>query len=566
MASPVSVVIAFDFGTTYSGISYAFRKPGQQANPSPISKWPGDAGRVSNDVKVPTIISYNPADISDFKWGYQVKLGDKAIVGIKLLLDPDQKKPSCLPGSGKRTALKTLPKPAVDIAADYIGAVYEYAVKEIRKGSVGRFFDTCEREFVLTVPAVWSDKAKDLTLQAATKAGLGTVTMIKEPEAAAIYTLSEQTLGLQKDDIYVICDAGGGTVDLITYEVAQAYPLELAEVVPGSGGMAGAIGLNKRFEDSVRDLIGEVQMAALKSTPDGWVYVLDQFETGIKRKFSDDSFDEPYYVHFLGLRLEDDPSENLEHNDWSMKWGDLHEIFDPLVEDVIRLIDEQVQSSRKKHPFHPIKAIFLVGGFGSNSYLKTRIEKHFRDVQVIQPANAASAIMNGAVMYRLANGPKIVSRQATCHYGVKAWDSLTTLEDASKPAWLNPHTGETRVEQMEWHITIGQELNEEKIKLNFFRTFDHPYSPEQLEVEDHLYFSKAKSPPRYPDCPEVMKCCRLKTSLYPARHLMRKTQVGANNRPYWKITYDLVVTAKANLHFSLEINGKEYSSVEASYE
>lgn len=121
------------------------------------------AGRISNDVKVPTIISYNGK--TDFKWGYQVKLSDKSIVGIKLLLDPDQDKPSYLPGSGKRTALKSLPKPAVDVAADYIGAVYKHAIQEIRKNSVGGFFDTCEREVVLTVPAVWSDKAKDLTLQ-----------------------------------------------------------------------------------------------------------------------------------------------------------------------------------------------------------------------------------------------------------------------------------------------------------------------------------------------------------------------------------------------------------------
>lgn len=60
------------------------------------------------------------------------------------------------------------------------------------------------------MPAVWSDKAKDLTLkvrlfyylvtlhslidihhlQAAKKAGIHPVTLIKEPEAAALYTLS----------------------------------------------------------------------------------------------------------------------------------------------------------------------------------------------------------------------------------------------------------------------------------------------------------------------------------------------------------------------------------------
>ena len=32
------------------------------------------------------------------------------------------------------------------------------------------------------------------------------------------------------------CDAGGGTVDLITYEIKRIKPyLELAELVPGTG-------------------------------------------------------------------------------------------------------------------------------------------------------------------------------------------------------------------------------------------------------------------------------------------------------------------------------------------
>ncbi|KAK8068095.1 hsp70 protein [Apiospora saccharicola] len=548
MASPVKVVIAFDFGTTYSGVSYAFRKRGQQPNPSPICKWPGDStGRVSSDVKVPTIISYTSQ--TDFKWGYQVKLNDKSIVGIKLLLDPDQDKPSYLPGSGKRTALKSLPKPAVDIAADYIGAVYNHALQEIRKSSVGGFFDTCERDVVLTVPAVWSDKAKDLTLQAATKAGLGPALMIKEPEAAAIYTLSEQTLAIHKDDIYVVCDAGGGTVDLITYEVAQESPLELAEVVPGSGGMAGATGLNRRFEDAVRDLIGEGSMAELKAALDGWALVLDQFETEIKRKFCGES-DRPHYIHFPGLNLEDDPSYGLENNTWCIKWEDLYEIFDPLVRDVIRLIDDQVQASRQKNPYQPIKAIFLVGGF---------------DTQIIQPPNASSAIMNGGVIYRLAHGPRVVSRHATRHYGISVLMPKRTPEDDGRVTHYDPRDGITRVTRMEWHITKGQELTEEKIRIHVRRKIDHPYDSSDLCFEHVLWFSKTPLPQVYPD-DKVALCCHLKSFMWAARHTMKKIPQGVNGRPYWNMDFDLVVAAKAILEFSVEVAGKEYGTVEASYE
>lgn len=33
----------------------------------------------------------------------------------------------------------------------------------------------------------------------------------------------------------MLCDAGGGTVDLISYEVDSVDPLELKELVPGTG-------------------------------------------------------------------------------------------------------------------------------------------------------------------------------------------------------------------------------------------------------------------------------------------------------------------------------------------
>jgi hypothetical protein len=36
-------------------------------------------------------------------------------------------------------------------------------------------------------------------------------------------------------DAFVICDAGGGTVDLISYEVTALDPLELKELIPGTG-------------------------------------------------------------------------------------------------------------------------------------------------------------------------------------------------------------------------------------------------------------------------------------------------------------------------------------------
>jgi hypothetical protein len=41
--------------------------------------------------------------------------------------------------------------------------------------------------------------------------------------------------GLRVGDALVLCDAGGGTVDLISYEIANLKPFELKELIPASG-------------------------------------------------------------------------------------------------------------------------------------------------------------------------------------------------------------------------------------------------------------------------------------------------------------------------------------------
>ena len=103
--------------------------------------------------------------IVGFHRGAQKHKSDK-IAGVKLLLDPDQPKPIYLPQSTAKADLKQLGKPAVDVAADYIEAVYKHAMTKIEAMVPHDYLAMCQKQFVLSVPAVWSDKAKDTTLKA----------------------------------------------------------------------------------------------------------------------------------------------------------------------------------------------------------------------------------------------------------------------------------------------------------------------------------------------------------------------------------------------------------------
>jgi molecular chaperone DnaK (HSP70) len=74
------------------------------------------------------------------------------------------------------------------------------------------------QEIVLTVPASFDDVARDLTLQAAREAGLPTLRLLEEPQAALYDWLfrNRRALGCELADTrhVLVCDVGGGTTDL----------------------------------------------------------------------------------------------------------------------------------------------------------------------------------------------------------------------------------------------------------------------------------------------------------------------------------------------------------------
>lgn len=130
----------------------------------------GNEGR--REPKVTTLILYDEHDSPKFKWGAQVSRRNPAVHGVKLLLDPDQAKPSYIPVASFKKDCLALPKDPIDVTADFISDIYKHALTVIEAAGVRDHFKYCQKDFVLTVPAVWSDKAMDLTLKVTSHAHL----------------------------------------------------------------------------------------------------------------------------------------------------------------------------------------------------------------------------------------------------------------------------------------------------------------------------------------------------------------------------------------------------------
>jgi len=139
------LVIALDFGTTYSGIAFCF--PNQQdTKVASIMDWPGG----ESAPKVHTLIAYDKKQNNKFSWGASVNRMTDSIIGIKLLLDPTQERPLYLPTGNLQRDIKKLPKKPVEVAADFIRSIYQHALSEITKQVPKGYMSLCQQKFVLS--------------------------------------------------------------------------------------------------------------------------------------------------------------------------------------------------------------------------------------------------------------------------------------------------------------------------------------------------------------------------------------------------------------------------------
>jgi molecular chaperone DnaK (HSP70) len=232
------LIIAIDFGTTFTGVAYAHAAGVHNATTSPadmvkaadkvyvIKSWPCQGNQFQE--KTPSLLSYTSDPPG---WGANVKIRDeRRIAHFKLGLQENigrhylnrsmpSTSTSVLGGylSDHNWKHPNLPnKTALDYTGDYLTRVRDYVITQVLPSKYGaKFLQNQQISYIITVPAIWSDKAKDLTRRAAVSAGIPRkkLMLITEPEAAAVFcaTLCRE-VDLQTGDRFLICDAGGGTV------------------------------------------------------------------------------------------------------------------------------------------------------------------------------------------------------------------------------------------------------------------------------------------------------------------------------------------------------------------
>ncbi|PMD42775.1 actin-like ATPase domain-containing protein [Hyaloscypha variabilis F] len=562
------IVVGIDFGTTFSGIAWGNTL---DAHINIIQQWPGLSSPLDkSSEKVPTQILYDGEAPGDFKWGYQIKDDLPRHQWFKLDLEssynPKEKAlanryphPNNLPSNVDHNAQQ--------LTTDYLAGLKRHLTHMLQLQLGELQAKTTPLQFILTVPAVWSEIAREKTLTAAEGAGLGDDApnlLVSEPEVAATYALQRQDLRyLKPGDTFVVCDAGGGTVDLISYTVVKLEPvLEVKEAAPGTGGLCGSTYLNRRFQEYLEVRLGQ---------QDGWdedtlKEAMDHFDQLVKVQYTSTVKDQTWRVPVTGLATNE--ALSIKKGKLILKSADVKEILEPVIAQVVKLVLEQIRTTSGE-----VKAVLLVGGFGMSMYLRERIKEEVSNkIEVLQPPYGWSAVVRGAVLKGIAQSdPKhtkvrLTSRIARKHLGTCCGVIFNEKIHSASRKYFDAYDGTWRTTAMSWFIKRGDTVNEDKPYTFEYYNVTSFTDEKPTEVVLYIYCDRTnRSAVAYRD-DEVETLARLNVKVGDLPKDAFDIKFGKDDKIYYKLEYAVEITYQsASTKYELVHKGKRYSSVIAEY-
>jgi hypothetical protein len=560
-----------------------------------VTDWPGGE---DNSSKVPTRIQYTGS--GEYKCGYEIPNGADALKWFKLLLMKEEDIPQDVRDSGHinkideaRRRLARERKDVVQVIADYLRFLWDNAIASIEKSEPSAVVNTTPYVVVLTFPALWKPDAVQKMRDAAAQAGIDgprrrttvaptTLYTVEEPEAAALATyadLRENHLAFKVGEAFVVLDAGGGTCDLVTYEVLGNNPLQMKEWVRGNGDLCGAVFLDEEFDRRLRGWVGKKKVAGIgdqayqRLLDDNWERVLKKRFDGSDRDWSfpipSEWEKKSLRSRFLGKKS---GQATISHAELTLTVDDIKEVFRPILEQIYELVLQQVNtaSRRGKKP----KAILLAGGLGGNRYLYNYLAKKFPDIEFVQRPypNPWSAICRGAVIradivtapapglneaeLNEPAGVGVISRKSRHSYGIaKFVDFVDGLHDPDDRHEMESVNRVVAVNQMEWYIKRDDDMQDRQPKrMDWKRYLPEDWSEPVIGV-DLWHCDQNHSPPTRKQ-PYVRKLCRIDARLPPLRDL--RVQQNDEGKIFHVVDFDLLMTPQGtSLEWSVWINGEK---------
>ncbi|PPQ99002.1 hypothetical protein CVT24_003484 [Panaeolus cyanescens] len=466
------LVIAFDVGTTFSGISYAIMDPGHVPEIRGVTQFPGQEN-VGGDCKIPTILYYDSlgavraAGAEAKNEAIEERALDEGWVKAEWYLVPSSEfeiwalvnhldrfklhlSPNTRNISQVTNRIPALPsgKTAVTVYADFLQYLYKCAenyIKERHANGVELWRSlqgNCQ--YVITHPNGWEGAQQSQLRRAAVLAklfpddanGHARLTFLTEGEASLHFCVGSDlttesirvklafsvvywikfTVDLKAGRGILIVDAGGGTIDISGYKhVARAGYEETA--VPQCH-LQGSIMVTNRAKGFLK---GYLQGTRFYNDAE---HIAESFDKSTKHVFR--NVEDWQYIRF-GSPRDHDVNCNIRRGQLKLSGSKVAEFFKPSVDSIVNSIKQQRRTASSD-----IRSVFLVGGFAANTYLFNEVKTAFVganiDISRPDPNRVSKAVADGAVSFYLDRF--VTARIAKFDYGTE----IKRIYDVMDPA------------------------------------------------------------------------------------------------------------------------------------
>ncbi|KAF7955613.1 hypothetical protein EAE96_004539 [Botrytis aclada] len=512
------IIVAIDYGTTFSGIILGLSTMKEEDGFRYLSPCTFDETEMK---KVPSRIAYareNTNSATD-TWGFGVKPNQTSCSWTKLLLDKNAafgEYDDVISKIVIDEGMMHLPshRDCNGVCEDYLHSMYvEFAAYAKRKFGPD-VFKMSPIDCWITFPAIWSDEAKHATLSAARRVGFATNPMdqihtIAEPEAAAVATLKELAApetfnAVQRGDNVLICDCGGGTVDVTTYTVTSVVPkLTFKELCIGTGGKCGSTYIDRHLHALLSDRFGNAFDSIPYSRKGPGSALMIKWEK-LKKSFGGNM--ENHGTFELGPLYLDLPSSHQYDRDYNVTFlslENMESVFDPIVDRVIKLVQQQVDQAKQQRKAK-IHRIALVGGMGASKYLYSRLLSWCAsngNIELLCPVCPGLAVLTGAgirALEGLAPCVKYVRR----HYGFRISRVFRKFIDEEKHAYIDDYSNKKYCAgRALWCVLTGDEITEGTFHSEGCSS---PYSPgKAINSRIELFSCEGDQQPDRMDDPRV---------------------------------------------------------------
>ncbi|KAG2129861.1 uncharacterized protein EDB93DRAFT_1265156 [Suillus bovinus] len=440
------LVLAFDVGTTFSGVSYCMLDPGEVPVIRGVARYPAQE-RVGGDSKIPSILYY---DLQGNVRAVGAEALQEHIIEeaedegwVKLAWWKLHLRAKHLASSHIRDGdIEPLPqgKSAVEVLADFMSYLFQCARTYIQEAHLD-FWRSVKNsiEFVFTHPNGWEGQQQQQIRRAVELAGLISSTeeqshvhLLTEGEASLHFcvtnviasdTFSKTPMDASdySDDDdddddddqsdsqgVIVIDAGGGTIDLSAYSM-KLSPTCFEEIAPAECCLQGSVFVTNRARTLLQK---KLSGSELYSNPKIIAQMTDIFDTSTKLRFRKP--DEPSYIRFGTIR-DKDPKYDIRSGQLKLSGQDVANLFEPSIEAIIEAFEQQRHAAST-----PINFVCLVGGFAASDWLFAKLHEYFLPlgIRFCRPdAHANKAVADGAVSFYIDH--LVSSRVARVAYGIE---------------------------------------------------------------------------------------------------------------------------------------------------